>query len=262
MNSTLLRKSLFALALSTVAIHSSSAKAQAYDDYSDFASDPALLDNEASDIFGRFFQNTLLVGTNVYTGGLGAANSAGFMIGMRFIFYFDKVWGVEIGAAYARNATLYDERNTHDSGVNILMNTHQIPFNLGMRYGFDQDSLPRGFATMNPYLAAAGELMYRSERVIGTPTTTGLTGDALTKFRDNDIINTNAIGFNVGGGIEFDVYKNRMLLGFDLRYHVIFWPDAQMKIGTPAADASGTTPAALTRGGGYLTVLGSLTYNY
>lgn len=248
------------LLLGAALLASSGLFAQTYDDYSDFAADPVLLDDEASDIFGRYFQNTLLLGTTVFTGGLGDANSAGFLIGMRFVFYFDKVWGVEIGAGYAKHATVYNDRNTNTDGIDILMNTHLIPFNLGIRYGFDQDSLPRGFTTMNPYIAAAGELIYRSERVIGEPTTTGLEGDALTKFRDNDIINSNAIGVNFGGGIEFDVYKNRMLLGFDLRYHVIFWPDASMKVGNPTS--SGSTEAALTRGGGYISILGSLTYNY
>ncbi len=235
-------------------------RAQSYDDYSDFAADPVLLDNEASAIFGRFFQNTLLVGTGVFTGDLGAANAAGFMLGMRFVFYFDKVWGIELGASYGKHSTLYDERNTGTTGIDLLMNTHLIPFNLGIRYGFDQDSLPRGFATMNPYLALAGELMYRSERVVGTPTVTGLTGEALTRYRDNDIINSNALGFNVGGGIEFDVYKNRLLLGFDLRYHVIFWGDAQLRMGDPTSSGSEKEP--LERSGGFITILGSLTYNY
>jgi opacity protein-like surface antigen len=261
LKSALQTPSLLSCGLALLALASPTLQAQSYDDYSDFAADPVLLDNEASDVFGRFFQNSLLLGTNVYTGGLGAANSAGFMIGMRFVFYFDKVWGVELGANYGKSSTVYNDRNTNTDGIDLLMNTHVIPFNLGLRYGFDQASLPRGFATMNPYLALAGELIYRSERVIGTPTTTGLEGDAL-KFRDNDIVNTNAIGFNVGGGIEFDVYKNRMLLGFDLRYHVIFWPDSQIKVGNPEQATDGTTPTPLTRGGGYITILGSLTYNY
>jgi opacity protein-like surface antigen len=239
-----------------------SALAQSYDDYSDFAADPVLLDEEASEVFGRFFQNQLLVGTSVFTGGLGAANSAGFLLGTRFVFFFDKVWAVELGAAYGRHSTSYNPRNTNVDDIDILMTTHTIPFTLGMRYGFDQAQLPRGFATMNPYLAAGGELIYRSERTIGTPTTTGLPDEA-KKFQQNDINNSNALGLNVGGGIEFDVYKNRMLLGFDLRYHLIFWPDASIRMGIPdQADSSGKIPAPLTRGGGYISVQGTLTYNY
>jgi len=256
-----LYRSLFVLALTSTALIAPKTHAQAYDDYSDFAADPVLLDNEASELFGRFFQNSILIGTGVFTGDLGAANSAGFQLGMRFVFYFDKVWGIELGTGYGRHSTLYDFRNTHTEQVEVAMTTHLIPFHLGMRYGFDPETLPRGFATMNPYLAAGAEIIYRSERVIGEPTTEGMTADAQTKFGDFDRINSNALAVNFGGGIEFDVYKNRMLLGFDMRYHVVFWPDAQMKLADPPSTTS-DTQTALTRSGGYITVMGSLTYNY
>lgn len=233
------------------------AKAQSFDDYSDFAADPILMDEESKRVFGRFFQNNFLVGTGVFTGDLGTANSAGFMIGMRFVFFFDRIWAIEMGAGYGKHKTLYDQNNTNNAGVNLSMNTHLLPFSLGFRFGFDQEALPQGIAAMNPYLAAGGELMYRSERVNGTPQTDGLSAEA-QKFVDNDIINSTAMGLVFGGGFEFDVYKNQVLLGLDLRYHWIFWNDSGIRM----AESSAAGVDDLERNGAYLSILGSFTYNY
>lgn len=242
---------VFSLAIST------DSNAQSFDDYSDFASDPILMDEESKRVFGRFFQNNFLVGTGVFTGDLGAANSAGFMIGMRFVFFFDRIWAIEMGAGYGKHKTLYDENNTNNSGVNLSMNTHLIPFGLGFRFGFDQEALPQGIAAMNPYLAAGGELMFRSERVIGTPTVSGLSSEAQA-YATNDIINSTAMGLVLGGGFEFDVYKNQVLLGLDLRYHWIFWNDAGIRM----AESNDSNVDSLERNGAFLSILGSFTYNY
>lgn len=236
-----------------------SANAQEFDDYSNFTADPIELDEEATRIFGRFFQNNFFLGTGIFTGDLGAANSAGFMIGMRFVFFFDKVWAIEMGGALGKHSTLYDQNNTNSTGINIPISTTLLPFSVGFRYGFDQDLLPQGFAAMNPYIVMAGELMYRSESISETKTTTGLLPEA-EKFAENDKVNTTALGVNIGAGVEFDVYKNQILMGFDLRYHLIFWPDAGIRLGDPAS--SGSSATALERSGSYITLLGTLTYNY
>jgi opacity protein-like surface antigen len=250
--------SLFSLLISM--LQSPEVQAQDYSDFSDFSSDPVLLDQEANTIFGRFFQNSILVGTGIFDGDLGKAHSAGFLLGMRFVFYFDKVWGIELQAGYGQSQGIYDERNTKTTGVDVQFNTNVIPLHVGFRYGFDQSQMPRGFSTMNPYLSMGGELMYRSERIVGNPTVSGLNPELQTKYGAGAINNTNALGFNLGGGLEFDVYKNRMLLGFDIRYHFLFWPDAHVRIGDPSTTNSEAAP--LERNGGFLTILGSLTYNY
>lgn len=251
------RMSITSLVLGlSLASFSNTVKAQEYGDFSDFALDPVLLDQEANEIFGRFFQNSILIGTGIFMGDLGKAHSAGFLIGMRFVFYFDKVWALEMQAAYGKAQGLYDEKNTNVEGVEIQFNTNMIPFHVGFRYGFDQSQMPRGFSTMNPYLSIGGELMFRSERVVGSSKVAPLNSDLQTRYAEDAINNSTALGFNIGGGLEFDVYKNRMLLGFDVRYHVMFWPDAQVQIGNPEGET------ALERSGGFLTILGSFTYNY
>lgn len=221
-----------------------------FDDYEAFESDPIELDQEVSDYFGRFFQSSLLMGTGLFTSGLGRANSAGFLFGARFTYYFDRVWAVELSGSWARHNTFYNSDNTDTTGVDVSMKTTLIPVQLGIRYAFDVKKLPRSFALMNPYLAFNGELIFRSESVQGTPTVSGLNTDQQLKYAAGSVNSSTAFGTAFGGGIEFDVYRNRLFLGLDLRYHLIFWTDSSDIIGS------------IDRRGHYVSILGSLTYNY
>jgi opacity protein-like surface antigen len=221
-----------------------------YDDYSAFESDPVQLDEEVSRYFGRFFQTNVLLGTGIFMGDLGKANSSGFNLGVRFVFYFDKIWGGELGAGYYTHKTSYNKDNTGFNNISVDMDTVLIPVTLGLRYAFDRDNLPRGISLMNPYLALGGEMIFRSEGVKGSPDNSGIDPEIKDKFIDGSVISTTAFGFTLGGGFEFDVYKNKVFLGLDLRYHFIFWPDADKFIGN------------LGRGGNYFTILGMVSYNY
>jgi len=223
----------------------------AYDDYSAFESDPVQLDEEVSRYFGRFFQTDFLFGTGLFTGELGQSNGPGLDLGLRFVFYFDKLWGGELGVGYYSHSSFYNKQNTGKDGIDIGLTTVMVPVSLGVRYSFDRDNLPHGISLMNPYLAVAGEIIFRSEGVSGNPTVTGITDPAVAdKFRQGAVISTTAYGANFGGGFEFDVYRNKLFLGLDLRFHVIYWPDASTLVGQ------------LGRSGDYFTVLGQLSYNY
>jgi opacity protein-like surface antigen len=221
-----------------------------YDDYSAFESDPVQLDEEVSRYFGRFFQTNFLFGTGLYTGSLGKSNSAGFDLGLKFVFYFDKLWGGELGIGYYTHKSFYNLDNTGVSGIDISLDTVMIPISLGLRYAFDRDNLPRGISLMNPYLALNGEIVFRSEAVKGAVDTTGADTTVQDKFQPGSVTSTTAFGANFGGGVEFDVYKNKVFLGIDLRFHLLFWPDADALVGN------------LGRDGNYFTILGMLSYNY
>lgn len=221
-----------------------------YDDYSAFESDPVQLDEEVSRYFGRFFQTNFLLGTGLFTGDLGAANSAGFNLGLRFVFYFDKMWGGELGIGYYGHKTTYNPENTGNANIDVSLDTVMIPVSLGVRYAFDRDNLPRGISLMNPYLALNGEIIFRSEGVKGTADNSGIDASVRDKFATGSVVSTTAFGTSFGGGFEFDVYKNKVFLGLDVRFHLLFWPDADTLIGK------------LGRTGNYFTVLGMVSYNY
>ncbi len=222
---------------------------EGFDDYGAFQSDPVDLDQEYQDTFGRFFQINLNLGSSVVTGGLGRAYSSGFQFGLRFIFYFDRAIAAELGGGYIRHSFLYNEENTGQVAVEIDGNVSLIPFSLGVRYAFDPESLSRGFAAMNPYLVGGGELIFRSEKV-KRASTFGLDSSVREKYKDSAVINSRALGVFAGGGIEFDVYRKKLYLGLDLRYHLLYWSDASNFVGTTS------------RRGNQISILGSASYNY
>jgi hypothetical protein len=220
-----------------------------YDDYSAFESDPVQLDEEVSRYFGRFFQTNFLIGTGLFTGELGQSNTAGLDFGLRFVFYFDKMWAGELGVGYYKHKSFYNADNTGDATIDIDLDTVMIPVSLGVRYAFDRDNLPRAISLMNPYLAVNGELIFRSENVSGDPSV-GSDPNIQDKFGNHGVVSTTAYGVNVGGGFEFDVYKNKVFLGLDVRFHLLFWPDADTLVGD------------LGRSGNYFTVMAMCSYNY
>ena len=68
------------------------------------------------------------------------------------VFYFDKLWGGELGAGYYSHKSYYNQSNTGLAGLNINLDTVMIPLSLGLRYSFDRDNIPRGMSMMNPCL--------------------------------------------------------------------------------------------------------------
>lgn len=224
--------------------------ADTYEDYGAFSTDPVELDQETAELFGRFFQTNFFLGTGIHTGELGQAYAPGLLAGIRFIFFFDRMWAAELGAGFGQNSGLYDERNTNTSNIEIQTKMNLIPLTLGFRYGFNQDALTRGFATMNPYLSATGEILFRNEAIIGTPIVDGLAPALQAEYGAGAIKTNSGFGLTFGGGMEFDVYRKRVFLGLDLRYHAVFWSNAQEFFGE------------LGRTGHYITVLGTVAYNY
>jgi hypothetical protein len=225
---------------------------EGYDDYGSFASDPTDLEKEMSEIFGRYFQTGLHLGTGIFTGGLGQAYAPGFLGLVKFVYYYDKSWATEMGTGYANNRALYTEVKTDIPSFNLSLSASWVPVFFGFRYGFNPDELARGFSMMNPYLSAQAEIIFRSEKVLGEPIlgNTGLTDEQLTFYNVGGSKNSNAVGLNLGGGIEFDVYKNKVFFGIDLRYHVTLWNDR------------GTPIGFLERNGNIFTISGVATYNY
>lgn len=226
-----------------------------YEDYGTFATDPVELDNEVSDLFGRFFQNSFHIGTNILTGGLGKAYGAGILLDFKFVFYFDKIWAGEIGGGWAQHSGSYTATNTGVANISVRQSMSLVPIQLGIRYGFDQEILPRGFSVMNPYLSANAELIFRSEGVVGSGNDvrgiTSTNGSELaSKFSDGSINTSRGVGVNFGGGMEFDIYRRKLYLGLDLRYHLLFWSDADVLVGK------------LERRGNAVSIQGGLTYNY
>ncbi len=223
---------------------------QGYDDYRSFSASPDEMDEEVYETFGRFFMSSITLGTGIFTGSHAITHSSGFLGGMRFIYFVDRLWATELGGAYASHTATYNSENSTKDKVNLELDSAVIPLSFGLRFGFNHEALPRGFSSMNPYVVAAAEAMFRSETVKGKPILDALNQAQKDRYGEGAVFNSTGYGFAFGGGIEFDVYKNRMFLGVDLRYHQVFWPDSTEVFGT------------LGRSGNYMTILATGSYSY
>lgn len=249
---TLITVSLIATARPSMAQVSS----DDYDDFGEFSADPIQLDSEVREIFGRFFQTSLQLGTNIFTGGLGEAYNPGFTGGIKFVLYFDKIWATELGAAFSNHRVVYQGTGIDNKPLDFELAARLVPLNLGFRYGFNRNSLGRGVSLLNPYFSANALLIFRSEEVIGSGDTSGLDTDLISKYIPGAVITDTAFGFDFGGGMEFDVYRQTIYVGIDLRYHVAFWSDSNENFGLSSGDNE------LARSGNYISVKGTVTYNY
>jgi hypothetical protein len=223
-----------------------------FDDYSSFSNDYIQLDEETRAIFGKFFQTAFYLGTGLFTGELGRANTAGVNVGVKFIYFFDRTWAAELGGFWKQHTSDYDVNNTGVANTQLRLSTRLIPVVGSLRFVFDSENMPRGLAQMNPYLSAGGALVFRQESVVGTPAGINLFGDQTiaTKYSEGAILGSTNFGVHFGGGAEFDVYQNRVFAGIDIRYYMMFWSDSQLRFGN------------LGRLGSYVSILGSLSYAY
>lgn len=246
-------KKLF-LVVSLVSLSSVNSWAQfdneTYEDYGAFATDPVELDKEVRDLMGRYFQMNFHLGTGIYTGGLGKAHSAGFLAGLRFILYFDRVWGVELSGGYGKNTAVYNESSTNQENIDFKQSTTLIPMSLGLRYGFDAKNLPRGLSMMNPYITVGPEIFFRTESIKDVTDTTGLDTSRRSKTTEGAVNSSTGWAVFLGAGMEFDVYKEQVFLGVDTRYHIAYWSDGSDTIGDTG------------RAGHFVTLLLHATYNY
>lgn len=247
------RNAMAAMALGlTFSFTASAQDVDYYDDYTSFSQDFEELDTESRAIFGKFFQTAFYVGTGLFTGELGQANTSGVNVGVKFIYFFDRTWGAEIGGFFNQHTSYYNPTNTGVSNMDLRISTRVIPVVGSLRFAFDTENMPRGLAQMNPYLSAGGALVFRQEKVMGTPTfgSGSVDSEVLNLYSEGAIRSTTNFGVHVGGGAEFDVYQNRVFAGLDVRYYMMFWSDAEMRIGR------------LGRLGSYLSILGSVSYAY
>lgn len=180
------------------------------------------------------------VGAGVFTGGLGQTNATGAYFGARLVYFFDDHLALEFAVHYAHDVDTISPPNTTNY---TQIDTQVIPITVGLRYSiFDGKASKRAIVRCNPYLIGGPGVYLRQQSQIqhsGIDFTPG----SPTSF-----------GVFAGGGVEFAVYDRSLFLGVDLRYHLVFWSDAD--------DTMGNLLKAGARSGGYFTPVATLTYSF
>jgi outer membrane protein W len=187
---------------------------------------------------GRFLMVGIDLGMGVFTGGLGQSVQPGFNVGGKLLYFFDKSLCLEIAGHYANH--LDEIRPEGGGGADV--DTNLVNVLLGMRYYFDIRSSPKAVAVENPYLSLGAGYHLRNQNVISKANFNLSNGS------------TNAFGAHGGAGVEFNIYRQHIYLGVDVRYHFIFFPDANETYGGKLLPGE--------RAGGYLTPALTLTYSF
>jgi len=190
---------------------------------------------------GRFLMVGVDLGVGLYTGGLGRSNEPGFYVGGRLVYFFDRQLALEIGIHYSNHL----DSVRPDSSRFVDIDSTLIPINVGMRYYFDTRDAPKAIALANPYLGFGAGVYMRNQSVIG------IQGLNLESPPDSS---TSSFGGYAAAGAEFLIYRKKVYLGADLRYHMIFFPDE--------GDTFGGALRPGDRGGDFFGATLTLTYSF
>jgi len=189
---------------------------------------------------GRYVMFGIDIGAGIYTGGLGSSNAPGFDIGAHLVYFFDRQIAMEAGVRYTNTLDTINPSASQFAQID----TNLIPITLAFRFYFDTKNAPKAIAIANPYLVAGGGIYIRNQSVIQN----------LNNALRTPSGGSNSFGGFAGAGVQFAIYRRHVYLGIDIRYHLVFWPDANDKFGGQLPDGS--------RGGDFVTPCLSLTYNF
>lgn len=188
---------------------------------------------------GRFLTFGVDLGIGAFTGGLGLTNSPAFLAGARLVYFFDRSLAVEAAVHFAKHQDV-----VVSGSQRMVIDAQVIPITIGFRYYFDVKNAPKALALANPYLALAGGMYMRMQNVVSN------TGGFQVGSSEGS---ESSFGAQGGGGVEFNVYRQHIYIGADIRYHFVFF-----------ADESQTFQLLQPgdRGGDYFTGALSLTYSF
>ena len=191
---------------------------------------------------GRFLMFGADIGSGFFTLGLGNSAGAGVMSGARLVYFFDQHIGFEAAAHYAFHADTIQMSGGTKANVDVQI----IPLTGSIRFYFDTRNTPKSISIANPYVVFGAGSYIRTQNDTSSPAI----------FNPEHTYN---FGLNLGGGMEFNIYRRHIYLGFDARYHWIWFQDEVDGI----VDSSGVTLVpAEKRTGDYVSILGTLTYNF
>ena len=96
-----------------------------------------------------------------------------------------------------------------------------------LKYYFNTQNVTRGLADLNPFIMAGFSQVYRTQTVAG----------------NSDFAKDSAFGFNVGGGLELPMLRNKMYFGIAGLYELITFADENNVIKQSDGTSTGVKPA-------------------
>lgn len=210
----------------------------AYDPFADYSEfEEGAEEEEDMNFFrnGRFFTMGLIFGYRGFTQNYANMYTGSPDFGVYVSYFFDMRFALALGFI------------TSDHQLNVATNP-PIVGNMGLtdvmfhlKYYLNTQNVTRGLADLNPYLVGGFSEMYR---------TTHVSGQA-TSAKDN------ALSFDVGGGIEIPMLRNKMYFGVEGLYQILNFSDKNTDF--PKQDGS---DSGVNQTGDTYTLMGILGVNF
>jgi len=181
----------------------------AYDPFADYSEFEESMEEEEDINFfrnGRLLTIGFLVGNRGWTDTLNKIFTSSPTFGLFLAYFFDLRFAMQIGYMTSDHMVHVPKTDVSDP-INGAINISDISFNF--KYFLNTQNVTRGLADLNPYLIAGFSQIYRSYTFSGTNVTS----------KDG------AFAFNVGGGIEIPIMRNRMYFGVQGMYQLVNFPD-------------------------------------
>lgn len=211
----------------------------AYDPFADYSEFEESMDEEEDINFfrnGRLLTMGFLLGYRSWTGTLAKIYSGSPGFGLFLSYFFDLRFALQFGYL----------TSDHSIAVPSTANSAAIQGSIGitdisvaMKYYFNTQNVTRGLAEMNPYMIVGFSQIYRTFSVSGN--------DKASK--------DSAFGFDVGGGIEIPLMRNKMYFGAQVMYQLVNFPDEGREMQDSNDKLTGVTPRGDTWN--FLGVLGT-----
>ncbi len=213
----------------------------AYDPFADYSEFEESMEEE-EDI--NFFRNGRLLtmgfnfGYRGWTGNLQSIYTGSPSFGLFMSYFFDLRFALQFGFMMSDH-TLTVIPTTGADPVQGTVNFTDVLF--ALKYYFNTQNVTRGLADMNPYVIGGFSQLYRTATVSGND-----------KFSKDS-----AFAFDIGGGLEIPIMRNKMYYGVQAMYQLVSFADEGRVIDDQNGNPTGVNPA-----GDSFNVIGVLGVNF
>lgn len=219
---------LTVIALGSVAPLSAQGQDDSYDPFADYSEFDESSEEEEDVHFlrnGRLLNLGFLGGYRGWTQNLSQIYSGNMTFGLFLTFFFDLQFAMQMGFLTSDHVFSVISNNGAFNSLRGTTNINDLNFNL--KYYFNTQNVTRGLADLNPYIISGFSQVYRTVTVSGT----------------TDFVKDNALGFNIGAGIEIPFMRNKMYFGFQALFQYLMFTDENKVILDSNGVETGRSPA-------------------
>jgi hypothetical protein len=187
---------------------------------------------------GRLFTMGFIGGMRGWTQNLGAIYQSAPAFGVFLSYFFDLRFALQFGFL-SSDHTISVNGGSAFKPISGTVSATDIQFLL--KYYLNTQNVTRGLADLNPYIVGGFSQLYRTVTVSG----------------NSNFGKDSAFGFDIGGGIEIPMLRNKMYFGFQGMYQLVNFADE----GKILLDEDGVKTGIAGYGDSYV-VLGILGVNF